>query len=463
MGVLEVNPIFLLLGAIVICVFFYFGIEWLRRGKSLDADFNIRHDLEDVKKAKLMEAGTSNEKVLIGKDDNGKPITIPTETNHVYVCGTTGTGKTVALSNFIKASCDYDYPMLIIDGKGDTGAGSILEIAETMKGDKKLYVVDLNRPSESAKYNPFKNTSPTVIKDMLVNLTDWTEPHYKLNTERYLQRLIDLLLKIGIPLSLGNIVRYMPVDEFLVQSKLANKNELISKDEHLRNMEVAKTSGKIAQDAVARFSTLIEGELGAIFDSEGTDIISALRENAIILFVLNPLMYPELSPRIANLAIIDSKKAVSNLYQQGQGRTFFLFDEVNVYCSTALLDLVNKSRSAGVTCILASQTLSDLDTLSEHFRRQLIENCNNYLILRQNTSENAEAWANIIGTRPTMDVTYQLHMEDKTTTDTGLGSAKKTRAFYFHPDDIKTLQKGRGIYVNKDINYKSRVKINKPF
>jgi len=83
-------------------------------------------------------------------------------------------------------------------------------------------------------------------------------------------------------------------------------------------------------------------------------------------------------------------------------------DEINTYASGALLNLVNKSRSASVTCVLATQSLSDLDGVSPEFKEQVIENCNNYLVLRQNSSANAEHWANVIGTRETLQATYQI-------------------------------------------------------
>ena len=200
---------------------------------------------------------------------------------------------------------------------------------------------------------------------------------------------------------------------------------------------------------------------GSIFSSDGIDIYEAIKENAIILFILNPLIYPELSPLLGRLIIIDSKKAVSNLFTTNKKRIFFMFDEVNVYASKVFLDLVNKSRSANVTNILSTQSLSDLEEISEAFREQVIENCNNYIILRQNSSQNAEKWANIIGTRGTLEITYQLNQQGYNTSSTGLGSARRVREFLYHPDDIKTLKVGNAIYVNKDLPYHTKLKINK--
>lgn len=273
---------------------------------------------------------------------------IPSNAKHVFVCGTTGSGKTIALSNFIKAGADYDYPMLIVDGKGYTDKESLAQIVKEMCPERKLYIINLNDPTTSDKYNPFKNTNTDVIKDMLINMTTWSEEHYKYNTERYIQRLLRLLALEGIAISLASLTQYLPTINFNKLSKdLAAKGK-IHKEEHIGDIELSKTSGSIAEGAAARFATIKESDLGEIFDSSGIDIYTALEENAIILFILNPLLYPEMSPLIGNLIVIDSKKAVSNFFKHKKKRIFYILDEINVYASMALLDLVNKSRSANI-------------------------------------------------------------------------------------------------------------------
>ena len=406
---------------------------------------------------------TLDKSTFIGTTPNRKPVLLPDNSKHIFVCGTTGSGKTVAISNFIKNCTDKNYPALIIDGKGDVGEGSILDITKKLSKGRKIYVVNLNDPENSDKYNPFANATPTIVKDMLINMTDWSEEHYKLNTERYLQRVVNLIYKYNTPLSFKNIIKVIPTENFIKLSVALLKQELITKADHQENLEIAKVSGKIAGSAAARFATIQESELGTMFDKSGIDIYSALEENAIILFVLNPLIYPEISQLIGRLILIDSKKAVSKLFGNHK-RTFFIFDEIATYSSTAMLDIVNKSRSANVTCVLSTQSLSDLDSSNgTFFKEQIIENCNNYVVLRQNSSVNAEHWANILGTRGAMEVTYQLHQNGFDTRGTGFGSAKRVREYLYHPDDIKTLKTGRGIYLSKDSSYHSNIIINKPF
>jgi type IV secretory pathway TraG/TraD family ATPase VirD4 len=303
-----------------------------------------------------------------------------------------------------------------------------------------------------------------MVKDMLINMTEWSEEHYKLNTERYLQKVVSVICKAEISMSFKNIIRYIYTDKFVMLSAGLVKKGLTSKEEHLENLEIAKVSGKIAESAVSRFSTIAESEAGSIFDEGGIDIYTALQEDAIILFVLNPLIYPELSPLMGRLILIDSKKAVQSLFGNEQ-RTFFIFDEINVYASPTLLDLVNKSRSANVTCVLATQSLSDLDfAVGEYFKEQIIENCNNYIVLRQNSAVNAENWANVLGTRSNLDVTFQLtNNGGRYTEDTGYGSARRVREFLYHPDEIKTFQVGQGVFMCKDNNTHCKITVHKPF
>ena len=455
----------MLLGSIGIAVSIS-ARQWLknRRDRKL-LNLDVRQELRKMRKPKVKKPSKSQEGTLIGHIGK-RPIYIPDWIRHLLLCGTTGSGKTVVLANFIKRALEKGFPLPIIDGKGDLGKGSILDIVKTLNKEykRKVYVVNLSDPKSSDKYNPFKNATPTMAKDMLINMTDWSEEHYKSNAERYIQRLLYLLEYSRIPFSFNNIIRHLPLEKYKELSKILLENGKISKDEHMENIEIGNTSGKPVQSSLARFSTIAEGELGNIFSDDGIDMSEAIKEGAVILFILNPLTYPELSPAFGRLILIDSKKAIGNLFNSGIERTFFIMDEISSYASPVLIDLINKSRSAGVTCILSTQSLSDLDcAYGEAFKEQIIENCNTFIIMRQNSGVNAEHWANILGTRNTMEITHQLRQDRQDTLSTGYGSAKRVREYLYHPDDIKTLQTGEGIFLSKDTNADSRVNIYKPF
>ncbi len=398
---------------------------------------------------------------LIGYTRLKKAIYCPDNAKHIFVSGTTGAGKTVLLSNFILHSIEKGIGLLLVDGKGDTGQGSMYEITKAFceRHNRPLYVINMNEPTKSAKYNPLKNATETVAKDMLINMTEWSEPHYKTNTERYIQRVVKLMNIAEIPLSFKSIIQNMSADNFESLSAVLQKNSLITKENHIENLDLIKASGKITEQASARFATIAESEMGEIFDENGIDIYSALKTGAVILFILNPLIYPETSQALGRLILIDSKKAVSQLFNSNH-RSFFVFDEINVYASSVLIDLINKSRSAGVTCVCATQSLADLESaVGEAFKHQIIENCNNYVIMRQNSFRSAEEWSKTLGTHEKMQLTYQLNQRE----ETGMGTAKRVREFIVHPDEIKSFKKGEGVFLSRDDGKCEKIKVIKPF
>lgn len=187
--------------------------------------------MKSLHKKQRYPTADKDNSTLIGLNHR-REIYIANNCKHCFVCGTTGSGKTVALSNFIKHSTDKKYPALIIDGKGDLGNGSLLEITRQFAVNQKVYVINLSDPLNSDKYNPFNNSSPTMCKDMLINMTEWSEEHYKLNTERYLQKLVIMLSQAEIPLSLKTIIEYIPVERFNKLSMELVKSEIITKQEH---------------------------------------------------------------------------------------------------------------------------------------------------------------------------------------------------------------------------------------
>ena len=166
-AVLNTNPyismVFVILYLVVTLIF----VKMIKKHSKTNNINTFKGEMNHIKKEKVAKA--EKEGIYLGLSGK-KKIYMKENAKNIYVCGTTGAGKTVTLSNFIKYGVDNDIPLLIVDGKGDTNEDSILDIITKLKGNKKLYVIDLNNPERSNKYNPFINTSYTVVKDMLINM-----------------------------------------------------------------------------------------------------------------------------------------------------------------------------------------------------------------------------------------------------------------------------------------------------
>jgi hypothetical protein len=57
-----------------------------------------------------------------------------------------------------------------------------------------------------------------------------------------------------------------------------------------------------------------------------------------------------------------------------------------------------------------------------------------------------------------MDITYQLNEQKQT----GLGSARKVRQYFFHPDVIKNLCVGEAVFVSKETGQRTKLWVRKP-
>lgn len=456
-----ISLILIILIGIVFLFLFKVALWWSGHDRNIPTFEDQQAQMKQNDKRNNLITDHQEDSTFIGV--NGKHrIYMKDNAKHIFVCGTTGSGKTVTLSNFMNSIFMKDYPALIVDGKGDINSGSILDVIMTFqkiyKSEKMIYIVDMNHPTTCDKYNPFHGKSPTVIKDMLLAMSDWSEEHYKLNASRFIQRTLYLMRENNIPMTFEKIIQSLEIDEFKKLSLALLKVGKLTKEEHLKNTKLAEISVKTIEGAVARFSSLLESDIGCIFDNRGIDIPTALNQKALILVILNPLIYPELSTLFGRLITIDAKQGVSSLFHKQFKRTFYIFDEVSIYASSELLLLVNLARSANITTILATQSLSDLDNVDIALRKQVIESCNNYLIMRQNEPSNAETWANTIGTKKVMGITYKLDEEMGKP-----GSARPTREYIYHPDEIKTLQMGEALYISKDENNYYKIKVHKPF
>lgn len=349
------------------------------------------------------------------------------------------------------------YGMLIVDGKGDTGPGSLLDYCRRLSTKHGHRIHIIGGPAQNAGYNPFRGAKETEVKDMLISMTEWSEPHYQLNTERYLQSLIRLLSAAEIPLSFHSIISSIDKNAYEAFSAKLVRESKISKEEHAANLAISAASAAIASQAAARFITIAEGEGSGIFSPDGIDIYTALSAGDAIFFCLSPLLYPSLASSLGRLAVLDARKAVFRMWDDHKPK-FFIFDELGAYVSPMLVTLLSQARAAIVTCIAATQSFADLETAGAWMRRRIIENCNSFIMMRQNSPEDAQQAADIAGTYEDMEITYQLEGLEKT----GLGSTREVRQYHFHPDAVKSLQTGEAVYVSKDDNIWTRIWVRKP-
>lgn len=429
--------------------------------------------------------------VLVGVECGlGRPaiVTYVELNHHLFIVGTSGAGKTVVLLNFAESGVQHGIPAIIVDGKGDIELiNKVRRLCQ--KYGRKFYLFSINGHPDTCRWNPLAAGGPTELKDKLIGTTDWSEPHYKYEAERYLQALFRLLQVLGIKPDLPTIARLLDPDEakrlvgqisdpdlraeLLRELKagktiagLANRIAVLASSEigHLFRDPKSQMVAEARVSPAANVSNLIglaenqpgipplnQGfESGGVEAPEVLDLNKAIAEGAAVLFSLNSLRFKEFSQIIGRLIVNDLRTVISRRYDQhNREPVLAIFDEFHVFASLQVVDILNQSRGAGFCTVIATQSLSDLDIVDPNVTARIVENCNTFLIMRQNDPRNAERLASVIGCLDNMARTVQVQETPLIDLPTGLGSLRETKEFIFHPDEVKRLQIGEAILLRK--------------
>lgn len=376
------------------------------------------------------------------------PSVIPLDYNkNIAIVGKNGSGKTVAISNFVQGHIEKGQFCVIMDGKGDIGQFSLYDIVTRLciKYNRKLYILNQSVPDETHSYNPFQGCNSTQIKDMLISMSDWSEEHYKAVASEYFQALAQFMIDTNVPISFNSLIYFGRIENFV--SKLQEEKEQLDSGDYNYYTSVINRCGETVQGSISRFATLARGIGRKMFrDRNSFNLQMAYDENAVVLVLLNNLEYSDFARGVGLLVINDIKNVLGKITKiKGHHEEFLcVYDELSVYFSEMMIDIVNKSRSLGGTNILSTQTIADMDIIDENARRIVINNMHGFYLLKQADDKSAETLAKAIGTKKASEITNKLDSFGKT----GDGTSKIIDEFKVHPNDLKELPLGVGYWVD---------------
>jgi len=391
------------------------------------------------------------EATLIGKARGGKDVylTDAGANTHTLVVGTTGSGKTVTVLNLVESFIKRGLPVLYVDGKGDRALGErIVAYAQAEGQGGHLFAM----VGQSCHYNPLASGSYTSKKDRLIELREWSEPHYRKLAEGYLQMVFKVLGACGITANLCDVAGYLAraqLAKLVRDTVAAGRIDDATGKALMAEIEEQAAAEKHVEGVAAEVRNLAKSELGSLFAGDGLVIGEALRNNQVVYMGLNPLQFPALATILGRLIVNDFKATLDPSHAT---KMLVVFDEFGVFAGDQVLNVINQGRSAGICAVLTVQSVSDIgraiEKNADHFIEQVFSNCNNYLIHRVNSASNAEQLAAVIGTHASHQLTAQIGSDGPT----GVGSVRQTREFIIHPDKIKGLRTGEAIYLDRNNN-----------
>ena len=368
---------------------------------------------------------------------------------HVLATGTTGSGKTANILNYIERRIADDSFVAIVDGKGGMKQYDLYTVTRKLakKYGRKLYVLnqsDIDDPNASP-YSPFEGLTATQVKDFMIDMSEWESDHYKSLASRYWQMLANILVATRVSMTFDNLIHFSRRKNFLELCRNALDEGLITEDTHDRAVELANgEEGKQAEISIGRSAVIAEGDGASLFAvRKGWNMRKAYEENAVVVVLLNELNYPEFARSTGKIVVDDVKALVGQLLTKDEDgrRKLLVLEEFGVYADDGMEGLLNRARSAGVQTIVSMQTFADTDKISPELTRQIVGNANNFLMMLNNDDDTVERLSKLVGTRKKMEMTRRTDYGE----DTGQSSNKVIDSFILHPNELKQIPKGSGI------------------
>ena len=135
-----------------------------------------------------------------------------------------------------------------------------------------------------------------------------------------------------------------------------------------------------------------------------------------------------------------------------------ILDELGSFATEQLLPICAQARSYGYQLIVASQSIADLEAVSDTFTERLMENCGQYCVLQLNSAKDAEFMSNLFGTFVTTETTYVSL--DQRLGDGVKGTKRLVHEYRISPDEIKGIPPLTAFFYDKrrpDVVYKVKV------
>jgi type IV secretory pathway TraG/TraD family ATPase VirD4 len=463
----------------------------------------------DKKQQKYREK--PSKEVFVGYTDFKERVALETkELNyHMLATGGTGTGKTTLIASIMESALQQDKPIIFVDGKGERK--SMLEFKDLCEAyGRRVYLFS---EMDHLTYNPIKNGTPTETRDKLMSLFSFSSEgdgaYYTDIASRYLQLVVKLIDEANISREIKTIARltnFRYMNEFFQEHSIEQEieeeveteveeeivvgsSESIDDDlsgflaaEEPKTEKVKKTvvekrrktvttlqegmqrikkilddefPEEIVEGCLTRLKMqlgeLLESDLGHLFveSEKGIDLQQITDRNDVVIFSISGSRYADYIRKIGKMIILDVNSLVAHRQAKGRKSIFGVYDEFSAYGDRRIVDIVNKSRSAGFECIISTQTLSDIDAVDPIMTEQIISNCNILATGRVNSSKDAERIAQVFGTYSDQEVTQQIQKKyPHLSYEADMGTVRNVERFRANPSEIKNLQIGE-VFLNR--------------
>lgn len=410
----------------------------------------LRHAREQAAERVAPGAGA----ILLGRDRAGRPVVLEDRqlSAHALILGASGAGKSTTLLSVLGNHIQRGSPVVAIDMKGSPAFEAGLAAAAAASGRRlRVWSLDGSEP-----WNPLRHGNATELKDKLISTERFTEPHYQRAAERYTQLALQVLMETRPerPPTLRDVVALLdPV-------RLGRLTASLPAARAAQVTEYLSTLSTDQQSAVrglgTRLAIISESHTGGFLedrDAQGIDLRRSLNGGDVVLFSLNSSIYGKLSAQLGTLAIQDLVAATGRrLHEATVGsrpQALVGIDEFSALGSDNLISLLARGRESGVSVLLATQELADLDRAGRGFRDQVLGVTAVKVFHRQDVPASAELAAKMAGTERVWEHTLRVGQSPLLRSGMSRGTKREVERFVVSPNEIRSLRTGQAMLITK--------------
>jgi conjugal transfer pilus assembly protein TraD len=403
-------------------------------------------------RAALREDGSQS--VVLGATPAGDPVVLTDRqlSAHGLIVGASGAGKSTTLLAILTDHVRRGRPVVALDMKGSpTFARELDEAAE--QAGRRLRIWTPDGPSH---WNPLRRGNATELKDKLIATERFTEPHYQRAAERYVQTALQVL-QASVPqraVTLAGVVQMMEPQR--LSAKLRHVPRPLA--ERVQDYLASLTPDQLSaiRGLGTRLAIISESHTGRYLEGGGDgaptiDLRSALEGHDVVLFSLNSSTYGKLSAQLGALAVQDLISAAGHRLTVAAAPAALVgIDEFSALGGDHVTSLLARGRESGLSVLLATQELADLDRAAIGFRDQVLGNTAVKIAHRQDVPGSALTIAQMAGTEKTWEDTYQIGRHPLFGRyGTGNATRRQAEQFIVHPNEVKTLPTGHAVVITK--------------